>query len=255
MSAFAPAHAPANALQRTCGWFLEEPNVMEVDATPAMQESKPFMKKVQAVHRYYPCEKSSRHRTALLFEKGVRDVTLGINFPSMFEWTLSYTDWQKCDHIECYPTVLINERNSVDMEQQKEVEAEKVKNSQLRLTHKQILRERRAAYEMKQLEKKMARIRVREEKEEVRAKSIAEREQYRAKRLALKEEARAKKMALKESERVRKFAQKEMEKMEKQMSKLNLKEGVREEWMQAKEDWMVATTEKYLAKLAKISKP
>jgi hypothetical protein len=67
-----------------------------------------------SIHRFYPCQHSSKHRTALVSKNGVRDVTLNVSFPSVQDWDDSCCGWEECEHEECIIFTFVDGRNAID---------------------------------------------------------------------------------------------------------------------------------------------
>jgi hypothetical protein len=75
------------------------------------------------IQRYYSCERRAAHRTVLVREANVFDLTLQCEFPSYLAWRNSCKNWNPCDPEKCttpcIPRILFNGgRNSFDQQVQ-----------------------------------------------------------------------------------------------------------------------------------------
>jgi len=191
--------------------------VPAVPVVPAdsMDQSEKVSSKLVCIHRYYPCLHNDKHRTALVFENGVRDVTVKKSYSSIDEWTIDCKEWAYCGQ-SCKGSVSVEYADSQEESARKKAE-------------KNALRE----------EKKLEKAKLREEIQ-------FEREMKKVETQMRKVSARMEKEAFREQQRARN----EMEKIEKQMAKLHM----REKWIEAKEEWGVEQAEKKIAKSAKKAK-
>ena len=168
-----------------------------------MDQSEKVSSKLVCIQRYYLCLHTNfdeTHRTALVFENGIRDVTVKKSYSSIDDWSTECNEWNNCG--QCTGSISIEyavsqeesarkkaEKNALRTEKQmqknkllEEIRFERqikktiiqLRKASVRIEKETRREQKKAQKELEKMEKQMAKLHMREEKQAILAHAIIE---------------------------------------------------------------------------------